>query len=281
MIQTLSLEFLALIFLCYLAATFSFSFYLRNLSRVMMRLARWFLAIGLLLHFGELITLLRASGEFVPTSSYLSVLTITALTAAMCFILSFRRSKLLVIVILLPLISAGLLSLHFVSGAEVLSRPPSPWLWTHILSTLMGEVLFCFAAAASAVYLLAESRLKNREVSGFLTRLPSLPDIDSFLQELLLGGFYLLSLGMLLGFFFAREYWSAGWILDPKVLFCLLTWVGFAIILILRGALKNFRGRLSAKATIAGFICILFLSFGIDFIFPSQHPNVGIERLQP
>src|SRR4051812_31263874 len=134
-----STEFLSLVFLLYLAATFSFSLYLRNLSTPLIRLARWFFAVGLLLHLGELITFLYASGQFFPTSSASSLLTVTALMSAICFFLSFRRSSLIILVILLPMISAVLVILHFAADFEVLHSPPSPWLWTHILSTLVGE----------------------------------------------------------------------------------------------------------------------------------------------
>ena len=277
----LSFEFLAFTFVSYLLATFLFTAYLRNLSWSFAKLARWFLAFGLLLHLGELFTLLHASGHYFPTHSQASLLTITAFVSAICFGLSFRKSTLIFIVILLPMISAALVALYFVSDAAAVTPLPSPWLWTHILSTLLGEVLFCLAAASSIIYLIVESRLKHRQVSTFFARLPSLPEIDRFLSELLSVGFALLSLGMLLGFFFAREYWTPGWILDPKVLFCLLTWLVFAFILIFRVILKSFRGRRSSQATVIGFILIVFLTWGVDSFFHSQHQNLRIENKTP
>ncbi|MBN8556029.1 MAG: cytochrome c biogenesis protein CcsA [Deltaproteobacteria bacterium] len=277
----LSFEFLALTFVAYLIATFLFTAYLRNLSWSFAKLARWFLAFGLLLHLGELFTLLHASGHYFPTNSQTSLLTVTALISAICFFLSFRKSRLILIVILLPMISAALVALYFISDASAATALPSPWLWTHILSILLGEALFCLAAASSIIYLVVESRLKHRQVSKFFARVPALPDIDKFLNELLSVGFALLSLGMLLGFFFAREYWSPGWILDPKVLFCLLTWLVFAFILIFRIVSKSFRGRRSSQATVLGFVLIVFLTWGVDFFFHSQHQNFRIENKNP
>lgn len=273
-------HFFAIIFcLLYLISAALFYMYLKNSQFLILRLARWALTIGVVAHWGILISYLSETEVFFPTSTPQSILAISAFVATICLLLSARRTSLLVIVFLLPVICLSFVFLHFVSGFEVLAKPPSPWLWTHVLLTLLGEAFYFIAAVASIVYLLIERKLQRREVSQVFSMLSSLPALDRFLSELLLGGFVFLTLGMSMGFVFAGRFWEAGWLLDPKVLFCVLTWIVYATIHLLRIISVKFLGRRTAIAAVIGFVTVIFLSVGVDVLFPSQHQNIqmGIE----
>lgn len=229
------------------------------------------LTLGVMLHCGTLLAYFRHMGVFFPTNTPQSHLVVTGFLASACLFLSARRSALLVIVLLLPLICLSFGFLYWLGATEAVVILPSPWIWTHVLLMLLGEAFFCFAAAASVIYLLAESKLRQREISSLFARLPSLPAFDRFLQELLTAGFGFLSLGFILGIIFAHQFWTGGWWLDPKVLFCALTWIWYAVVVGLRLISRRFWGRSTAFLSVGGFFAIIFLSRGLHYVFPTQH----------
>lgn len=261
------------IILCsfYISATALFLCFLKDFKLRALRFGRWLLTIGVVLHWGMLITYFKHTGIFFPTNTPQSHLVITGFLASACLFLSARRSALLVIVLLLPIIVLDFVFLYWSSGAEPSLAIPSPWIWTHVLLMLLGEAFFCFSAVASVVYLITETKLRHRSISQLFARLPSLPAFDLFLSELLWAGFGFLTIGLIMGVVFAHQFWVGGWWLDPKVLFCTMSWAWYGLVLILRLVSKRFLGRNTAVLSIIGFLGMIFLSMGLHYVFPTQH----------
>lgn len=265
----------------YILPTLLFLHYLKNFKMSSLRFGRWILTIGVLLHWGTVISYFKHTGVFIPTSAPQSHLVVTGFLAAASLFLSARRSALLVIVLLLPVICLSFAFIYWMSPPAQVLNLPSPWIWTHVLLMLLGEAFFCFAAAASVIYLMAEAKLRQREVSTLFARLPSLPAYDQFLGELLSAGFGFLSLGLTMGIIFAHQFWNGEWWLDPKVIFCLATWGWYAVVLVLRGLSPKFWGRRTALLSVVGFISIAFVSQGLHYVFPTQHETFEIKLGNP
>jgi len=265
-------RFYILVCVFYGFAALSLAIYLKNFSYVFLRLNRWLLATAVSLHAGLILAMFFGQQSIFPSNSFQTQLIIGLVLAVMAWFLSFQRSALFLSKILI------LLSLSLVIFASLLTPTKEaplirdPWLWTHIVLTVLGEVFFFVGAAVSIVYLAVNRQLRLRKISSSLfARLPSLSDFDRLLGETLLAGFILLTLGMVLGFMFAERYWGATWIFDPKVLLCLLTWLVYALLLILRQVSSAYRGRTSATLAVVGFLAVILLSSGMDILFQSRH----------
>ncbi len=265
------MKILLLTSMVYLLSVACIAISLKTPWTFMLKMGRWILFIGILFHFEYLFSIFFNQQRFFPTNVYQSHLSISALLAMVAFIMSCRKTGPFILLILLPFVILGLLVLAFYPHAETPVTLPSFWLWTHIVLMIFGEVLFAIAAAASIVYLLADYRLRKRQVSYIFAQIPSLPALDSFVGSLLGPGVLFLSSGMLMGFFFAKRYWADPWYLDPKVIFCVLTWLFYLFLIVMRRHSRSFEGRKSAQFAVIGFLAVLFLAWGVQKIFPSQH----------
>lgn len=270
-------HFLFLTAVLFLLSAFFVLLFFKTLNVKYLRVLRWLLGFSVVIQWGLLISLFSQTGVYFPTRTFETYMAWAAVLALMSWVMTFQRTALLSLIVLLPALGLLELFLHFFSPADTPAVLPSVWLWTHILLMILGECFFFFSAAVSVVYLLAEYRLKQREVTSIFAQLPSLPGMDYFLGELLTAGFVLLSVGMGLGFFFAETYWAPGWWLDSKVIFCVLTWVFYAALLVARNKFA-FAGKRGAFVAVVGFAGVLFLTWGVETLFPSQHQNHRIEQ---
>lgn len=127
----------------------------------------------------------------------------------------------------------------------------------HIILAVSGEALFALASCAGAMYLLQDSLIKKKKGHSFSRLLPSLRDLDRINLLCLLGGFPLLTLGVLVGSVWARTAWGSNWQWDPKQIWTLLTWSLYAFLLHQR-LVMGWRGHKSAWFSILAFIFLLF-----------------------
>lgn len=271
--------FLGVDFLTYLVSAFFIALSLRSGSQVHLRLGRWFLLFAMALHWGFLVTYFRRQPQWVPANSWESLLAISGFLSVCVGLLSLKSNRLFLVIFGEALISFTLILLVLWTSEQVGQELPSPWIWTHIVLALMGEGFLLLSSVISAGYLISELQLRRKTIWFLWSRLPSLENLDSALGECLLAGFVLLTVGLLLGVFFAGTYWGQGWHLDPKVLLAFLGWFLYALILALRSFVPSFKGRKSALFSLFGFCFVLFLSFGMDLVVPSQH-HLGSSKVE-
>lgn len=253
----------------YALVAFLIGLYLKSLRFQILQILRWLLFAAVILHLAIFFTD-SANPHWITT----------VLLGIAAWTLSLRRSTLSVVLVLLPILILVLAVNAFQSSPNP-AELPSPWIWVHILLMIAGEALFFLSAAVSVVYLAASREMKTGKRIGFFSRISNLPSMDLLLQELILVGFLFLLAGMGMGFFFARQYWDVGWLLDPKVLACVGTWIVYASLIVFRFWVPSIKGRSSAWIAVAGFISVVFLSWGVDQFFPSRHINYRITESQP
>ena len=80
------------------------------------------------------------------------------------------------------------------------------WLGVHILLVLAGYAALLLTAVAAFAYLIQERRLKRKQVSSLLERLPPLATLDNLISKSLGLGFALLTLGLVFGIMWAVIY---------------------------------------------------------------------------
>lgn len=132
----------------------------------------------------------------------------------------------------------------------------SPWLAVHVTLAFLGNVVFAFAFATSAAFLLQQNLLKARRGGPRLHRLPSVQTLDRLSLVFLMWGFPLLTLGIVTGGFWSMSASGHFWTGEAREVLAVLTWVLYAALLQLR-LLGGLSGRRAASWTIAAFSLLL------------------------
>jgi ABC-type uncharacterized transport system permease subunit len=129
------------------------------------------------------------------------------------------------------------------------------WLGVHILLVLAGYAALSLTAVAAFAYLIQERRLKRKQTSSLLERLPPLATLDNLIGKSLGLGFAFLSLGLVFGIMWAVIY-SPGtsWIGDARIALSLVTWALLLVTMFLRAS-AGWRGRKAAVMALAVLGC--------------------------
>lgn len=137
---------------------------------------------------------------------------------------------------------------------------------------ILGAASVLFAAANAALYLLGRHRLKNKQVTRVLGRMP---DIETLSRMNLYGlkfGFVLFSIGLAGGTGLVRLLGTGilHWLADGKVITVIALWLVLAVVLLL-----NHRSRLGdrtrAYVTIFALALVLFAVLGVTVIGGTIH----------
>ncbi len=197
-----------------------------------------------------------------PATQYSETANLLSLLIAGIFLLAWRlyspRGLPLVIEPLLFLLTFS--SIYGPVGSARIGIQPAaqglhnPWIYWHIILSLLGIAGLALAVAGSLLYLWTERQLKRKPLRASLARaLPPLETLDRMTYLSLLFGFPLLTLGLVIGFYRAGLQWGVAGLHDPKILISVLTWALFLILLFVRWS-SGWRGRRSAL-----FILVCFL----------------------
>jgi cytochrome c-type biogenesis protein CcsB len=134
----------------------------------------------------------------------------------------------------------------------------------HVILSVTGEAFFALASCAGAMYLIQDGLIKNKKGRSFSRLLPPLRDLDRINHICLLGGFPLLTLGILAGSIWARTAWGSHWQWDPKQIWTITAWFLYALLLHQRLAI-GWRGHKAAWFSIIAFVflllCVVVVSF--------------------
>lgn len=216
------------------------------------------LALGGILHAAHVVTasLLLHS---CPVESLHFGLSFSGLMAVFAFLLLFRRFRIHALgAMIAPLALTFLIGAQFVgSGVEPDESISRPLLFLHIAANVVGVGLFLLAGASGIFYVIAERRLKRKEL-GSAARLPPLAALDKTAHRLSLAGFPLLTFGIVTGSLFLSHVsgMSAAELL--RSLLGYASWLLLALVLLLRRSI-GWSGRRAAYGTVAGVGCVLLV----------------------
>lgn len=170
---------------------------------------------------------------------------------------------------------AGLMSFVFIEVAEqpMPARLQSGWLPIHIATAFFGDALFLSAGIVSLLYLVQERRLKHRKakfVPSGPYRLPPLEVLDQLSLRLLQFGFPLLTIGLVTGSLYGRQFWGSYWIWDGKNTVAVMIWLLYAVLLHFRLTI-GWRGRRVAFLTVVGVFATLVSMVGVNLAQVGTH----------
>lgn len=227
--------------------------------------AREAVMAGLIFHFVSLMEVGLAVHHF-PATQYSEATSLLAFAIAGFFLLVYRvYSPRALSLLVLPLVF--LLTLASIYGhqgaAHVGSLPTassmrSGWIYLHVVLIFLAYAALAVAVASGILYLVAERSLKSkqaltsRHTSDTLHLLPPLETLDQISYRCLLTGFPLLTVGLVIGFWWAEAMWGKLALGDPKIVLALLTWVVYLVLLFARWS-AGWRGRRVAYLTLVCF----------------------------
>ncbi len=138
-----------------------------------------------------------------------------------------------------------------------------PGLEWHVLGSLLAFALFTLSAVQAVVLAYQDHRLRNHQLKGWVSQLPSLQFMESFLFQLIGLGFVLLTLSLISGWLFLDNLLAQH--LIHKTALSLLAWIIFGTLLLGR-AFAGWRGRTAVRLTLFGFSLLTLAYFGSKLV---------------
>jgi ABC-type uncharacterized transport system permease subunit len=148
----------------------------------------------------------------------------------------------------------------------------NPWIELHAALAIFSYAMFAIVALVSAMFLIQQHGLKNKQFKGLYQHLPSVQQLDLMARRLLITGVVVLSAALIFGAVF--------WINHPervpvfKLTATCLVWAGYLTVIVLR-IQKRLVTRRHAIASIALFI------FALASLWPVQSARDTIATEVP
>jgi ABC-type uncharacterized transport system permease subunit len=240
----------ALLYVGAMVVYFAFLFTGRGAENVN-RLGSRLLGVGALMHAVH-ICVASLLFRVCPVEGIHFPVSVVAMLMCLLFLAARRRYRVDVLGAFVAPFALTALAASRMSGGPVAEAPHvrNVLLPLHVFVNVGGLALFGLAFASATLYLIQERLLKRKRVEGLFQRLPPLDALDRAEHKFLLGGFPLLTLGILTGTLWASKVESTADILRTG--FGYAAWLLIASVLVLRAA-AGWRGRRAAYGTIAGF----------------------------
>ncbi len=143
------------------------------------------------------------------------------------------------------------------------------WTPIHVTIIILAYVGLAFAFASALIYLIQETLLKRKKLTGLWQRLPSLQVADDLIYRATVFGSALLVLGLLTGVAGMAQQPGYQPMRDPKVLVSMFSWFPFALYLIARWWL-GWRGRSTNLVVIYGFLILVISFLGAPHVISGQ-----------
>ncbi len=146
----------------------------------------------------------------------------------------------------------------------------SNWLIAHVVTCFMGYAAFAISFGLSLAYLWRKKNAARPLSLSANSLIPGPRELDEFNYQMVLFGFFWLSIGIITGSVWANSAWGSYWSWDPKETWSLITWLIYAAVLHAR-AVRGWRGPRVAWLSVAGFCSVLFTYFGVNFLLSGLH----------
>ncbi len=149
--------------------------------------------------------------------------------------------------------------------SEMLFR--RPWLTLHISLSFVGYAGWVVAATAAGMYLIQFRELKHKRVGAVFQFFPALNTLDKLSEWSLVTGFSALTLGIVLGWAWARRFEPGLGLTDPKVIWGILAWLALLLALGSRFS-GRWTNRQAALLNVAGFGFVFLAYFVAKLMVP-------------
>ncbi len=148
--------------------------------------------------------------------------------------------------------------------SNVHEMPPalqSAWFIPHVVIYFAGYAALFFSFVTSVLYFATDG--KNVAAEGKV-------DFARWTHMLILFGFSMLSVGLILGAFWAKVAWGDWWTWDPKENWALISWLLYGAWLHMR-RVEGVSRRAMVILAVVGFFAVLFTYLGVNYLPAAQN----------
>jgi HemX protein len=171
------------------------------------------------------------------------------------------------------LFGMGVFALMPSLDARAAARPEVPGVITSLHAALLALAYGAFglSSIAAVMYLTQERNLKFHKLRAILSLMPPVQRLEAASSRLLLGGFILLSVGLLVGILGLKHINPGVYRGDPKIVWSIVVWLLYLGLVVMRWIFAR-GGRRFALGAIGSFVFVLLTFWGSNLLSPLHHP---------
>lgn len=185
------------------------------------------------------------------------------LVALIVILTSLFRPLENLLLVVFPIASLAILLELYIPGGRILDASLSTGLRIHILLSICAYSLLMISAVQALILAIQEKLIKSKRAALTMNILPPLQVMEELLIQLIVIGFFLLSLSLASGTMFIDNIFAQH--LAHKTILSMIAWVIYAILLWGRWS-AGWRGKRIIRWALGGFTILLFAYFGSKFV---------------
>ena len=139
----------------------------------------------------------------------------------------------------------------------------------HAALILLSYGAFGLSSIAGLMYVSQEHNLKFHKLKAVFSLLPPMERLEKVISRLLLGGFILLTAGLMLSPILLKERFGVYFRPDPKLIWSIIVWVVYLGLLVMHGKFAQ-TGRRFALGAIGTFAFVLLTFWGVNLLSPAH-----------
>lgn len=188
---------------------------------------------------------------------------ISWLIALFISLVALRKPVENLLIIFFPLAALGLLLVLFLPNHRLVAETAATGLKIHILLSIFAYSLLTIATCQSMLLAFQEYQLRHKKPRTSMQILPPMQTMEDLLIQIIICGFFMLSLSLVTGFMFVHDIFSQH--LIHKTVLSILSWLVFARLLWGRWY-SGWRGQKISRWTISGFFTLMLAFFGSKLV---------------
>ena len=219
-------------------------------------------AIGIILH-GHLLYQSIILGSGFDFGFFNAISLVSWLVALIVLLSSLLRPLENLLLILFPAAGLAILLELFIPDERLLSESLTVGLRIHILLSICAYSLLMISAVQAIMLALQEKLIKEKRAAIIMNTLPPLQVMEALLIQIIVIGFFMLSLSLASGTMFIDDIFAQH--LAHKTILSMVAWVIYAILLWGRWS-AGWRGKQIIRWALGGFTALLLAYFGSKFV---------------
>ncbi len=185
------------------------------------------------------------------------------LVALIVMVTSFYRPMENLLLVLYPIAAIAIILELSIHEQRVLSETISTGLKIHILLSVCAYSLLMISALQAILLALQEKLIKTKHVAHIIYMLPPLQVMEQLLVQIIVVGFFLLSLSLASGLMFIEDMFAQH--LVHKTILSILAWIIYGILIWGRWA-AGWRGKKIIRWALGGFFTLLLAYVGTKLV---------------
>lgn len=272
--------FILVVAVCFAAAVVGVLQLLRQSEKLRRSL---FALVSLAVTLEAVILIFRAIEiKAVPlTGLFESMVVLTIVFGLICLFLSIAIHRvwfasIMVWVMLLLVIMSGIVA---EPASQANAAASTPWAIAHAIAMILSGASAMFATASAVLYLIAERKLKQKNLLYILGKVPNIEKLEHMNLLGLKSCFVLMTFGLASGIGLAATSASLNrtaidWLTDAKIVLIAVVWLLLGTIMVLWKTV-NLKKKTIAHVTLVAFALILFAVVGTSVFCGTGHDFAG------